>query len=127
MAALVNVDADDAFGLGRRRLELHALDRDLARLVERGGEVLELDVAADGADAGEQAAMSDVIDATAHHHLDRTIAGVKQRPEILARQVRRERAAVVGAEAAVAVAVHDAGADGDELEEMLVPFEPLDG
>ena len=71
--------------------------------------------------------MRDVIDAAAHHHLDRPIAGVQQRPEILARQIGGERAAVMCAKALVAFAVHDAGADGDELQQMLVPLQALDG
>ena len=32
----------------------------------------------------------------------------------------------MGAETAMAVAMHDAGADGDELQEVCVPFQPLD-
>ena len=71
--------------------------------------------------------MRDVIDATAHDHFNRAVAGMQQRPEILAGKIRGERPAIMRAETLMALAMHNAGADGDEFQQMLVPFQALDG
>ena len=84
VAALVQVDADDALGAGLDRLGLHPLHGDLPRIIERLREIGEFDVLADRAHRFEHAAVGDVIDAAAHHHFQRTVAGQEQGPEILA-------------------------------------------
>src|SRR6185503_8008366 len=62
---------------------------------------------------------------TAHHHLQRSIAGLEQSPEIFSRQVRGKGFAVRPLEAGMTLGVDDACADSDELENLAVPFEPL--
>ena len=51
VGALVDIDADDALGLGLERLGLHPLHRELAGVVQRLGEVGQLDVVAGLANA----------------------------------------------------------------------------
>src|SRR5256885_17195310 len=81
MVVLVDRHADDAAGAERLGLDLHALHRELARVVERLRDVDELGI------RGRLAlrTLADVVDAVAHHEPERAIAGVHQRPEILSR------------------------------------------
>jgi hypothetical protein len=51
---------------------------------------------------------------------------MQKRPEILSRQIGGERPAIMRAESRMPVAVHQAGADGDEFQELRIPFQPLD-
>ena len=60
--------ADDALGADLLRLGLHPLHRQLARVVERLGEVRQLDVAARLRHRLQHAAVGHVVDAAAHHH-----------------------------------------------------------
>ena len=94
MAALVELHADDALGLERLGLGLHALHRELARVVERLREVRHLGVSADALEPAAEALVRDVVDAGAHHEAERAVAGREQRLEVLAREVARERPAV---------------------------------
>ena len=72
--------------------------------------------------------MRDVIDAGAHDHLHRAIA----RHAAATRSPGPDRSdvngpAIVRAESRMSLAVHDAGPDGDEFQQVLVPFHALDG
>ena len=125
VVALGELHADDPLRLERLGLGLHALHRQLARVVERLGEVRQLDVLARLLHRLEHAAVRDVVDAGAHDHADRAVAGAQQRPEVLAGEVARERAAV-GRAVQLAAAVLDRGADGDELRHVLAPLVAAD-
>ena len=70
-------------------LGLHAVHRQLPRVVERLGVVLHLDVLADGAERLAEALVGDVVDTGAHHQAERAIAGLEQGPEVLAARGRR--------------------------------------
>ena len=85
----------------------------------------QLDVASGLRHRLEHAAVGDVVDAAAHHHPHRAVAGAQQRPEILAREVAGERPAV-GRTVQRAVAVLDGGADRDELRHVLAPLVAAD-
>src|SRR3954468_10715866 len=67
VTALLEVDANDALGLERLGLGLHALHRQLTRVVERLGVVRHLDVAADPPEPAAEALVGDVVHAVAHH------------------------------------------------------------
>ncbi len=69
--------------------------------------------------------MRHVVDAAAHHHPHRAVAGAQQRPEVLAREIAGERPAV-GRAVQHAVAVLDGGADRDELGHVLAPLVAAD-
>ncbi len=125
VVALGELDADDALGLERLALGLHALHGQLARVVERLGEVLHLGVAPDALQPRAQALVGDVVDAGAHDHPDRPVAGREQRVEVLAGEITRERAAV-GRAVQLALAVADGGADRDELGEVVAPLAAAD-
>ena len=125
MALLLQVDADDALGGDLLRLGLHALHRELARVVERLREVRELDVTSGLGQRLEHAPMGDVVDAAAHHHANRAVSGLQQRPELLAGEVAGERAAI-GRAVKLAVAVLDRRADRDELGHVLAPLVAAD-
>ena len=125
VASLLDLHADDALGLDGLGLGLHPLHRQLARVVERLGEVLHLDVLADLREPAAQALVGDVVDAAPHAHADRPVAGLEQRPEVLAREVARERAPV-GRAVELAAAVLDGRPDRDELGQVGAPLVPAD-
>src|SRR4051794_32893799 len=83
--------ADYAARLDGAGLVLHPFHRELAGGVESLGEVGQLDVAPRGRHALEHAAVSNVVDAVAQHQRYWSLAGLQQRPEVLAGQVRSER------------------------------------
>src|SRR5438477_6397451 len=62
VTALLNLRANNTFGLFRFRLRLHTRERQFASVVERLGVVLHLDVAADLLQRFHQALVGDVID-----------------------------------------------------------------
>ena len=64
-------------------LFLHALHRELARVIEGLGVLLELDVLTGLTHRLDHAAMRDVVDAVPHDQAHRSLAGLHQRPERL--------------------------------------------
>ena len=84
---------DDPGGVERFGLVLHAGHGQLPGLVQRLGEVGQLHVLARRAQRLAQSAMGDVVDAGPHDQALGEVAGLHQRPEVLARQVGGERLA----------------------------------
>ena len=107
------------------RLALHPLHRELAGVVQRLGEVRELDVAPGLRDRLQRPAATDVVHAAAHHHPDRAVTGAQQRPELLTGEIALERPAVRGP-VQHALAVLDRGADRDELGHVRAPLVAAD-
>ena len=122
---------DDALGVQRLGLGLHPAHRQLAGVVERLGELRQLDVLPDVAHRLPEPLVGDVVDAGAHHHAERRVAGLDQRPEVLAGQVGGERlvrgcCASVTPPSGARVVGLDRGADGDELGEVGAELLELD-
>ena len=95
--------ADDALGVQRLGLGLHPAHRELAGVVERLGELRRSRRSARCCCiACQKPLVGDVVDAGAHHHAQRRVAGLDERPEVLPGQVGGERlVAVVAPGAAV--------------------------
>ncbi len=124
--AFVQLHAGDAVGLRGGGFVLHALHCQFAGVVHGLGELRQLHVVAQIAERAQRTLVGDVIDARAHDHFHRPVARLEQHPEILPRQVGGEGLAAHAFETGVAGAVGNGGADGHELQNVLVPFHALD-
>ncbi|HEY6491904.1 MAG TPA: hypothetical protein VIZ43_01420 [Trebonia sp.] len=123
--------ADDALGVQFLGLRLHAGHGQLAGVVQGLGELLDLDVAAEVTEDRAHALVRDVVDAGAHDHAERGVAGPDERPEVLAGQVRGERLLLVVAPLGYPAAAGawlglDRGADRDELGDVRAELLHLD-
>src|ERR1700739_4183541 len=123
MTAFMDIYANNPLRFGSRSLMLHTLDGNLARLVHSGGEIPEFGIAPDRLKARQHAAMGHMVHARPHHQFHRTVARMKQRPEILATEVRRKRASIMCSEPLTAFPVSNTRAYGNEFEQVLVPFQ----
>src|SRR5579862_9791567 len=117
VAAFFDANAHNTFRFKAGGLGLHALHRELTRVIERLGEVGHLSVASDGLDPLAEALVCHVIDAVAHDQPNRTVASLDERPEILSREIACKRLAPGGAMIS-AVASRNGRANGHELGEV---------
>jgi hypothetical protein len=82
---LMEFHADNPLGLELLGLSLHPLHRELTRVIQSLGEVRQLNIAPSLSEGAQRASATDVVDAAAHDHPDRTVPGAQQHPEVLAR------------------------------------------
>src|SRR5690242_6534406 len=125
MSALVQLYADDPFGLYRLRLGLHPRHREFTRVVDCLRVVRHLNVAAYASDPSCDVLMRDVVDTVSQHKTDWPITRREQRPEVLPREIACERTAVRRAVQFAACVLHRRS-DRDELSELAAPFVTAD-
>src|SRR5580658_4924695 len=93
---LDELNPDDALRVERLGLFLHPRHGELTGLVESLREVGQLLAGSCLGYCGPGAAVRDVVDAGPHHEPERHVPGLDERPEVLTREVARERLAVLG-------------------------------